>query len=69
MTNVLRIAGKVVGVFAASIAVGYVSYRMHGGEPIRKVYQGVREERLAAEAAKAKATDNVTYIKGEGKIR
>ena len=64
MSGVLKIAAKVGGVLVASFALGYAEYRIKGGKPIRKLYQEVQAEKLAALAAAAKAAP----IKADGKV-
>ena len=68
MGNVGKIAIKVAAVLVGSFALGYAEYRIKGGKPIRKVYQEVKKERLAAEAA-AVAQAQGTPIKAEGTVK
>jgi hypothetical protein len=63
MSNMLKIGGKVLAVFIAGMVLGYTEYRIHGGEPIRKLYHEVQDERKAKEAAAKNAKEGIDLIK------
>lgn len=65
MSNVLKVVAKVGTVLVASFALGYAEYRIKGGKPIRKLYQDVQKEKLAAMAAAAKAEP----IRADGTVK
>ena len=62
-----KVIQVVVGVLVVSTVAGYAEYRLKGGEPIRKVYKQVKEERLRAEAVE-QAKKQGTIIKATGTV-